>query len=212
MKRGKIDENEQRKVLQMYENVRRVIVEIASVPMIVFMLAGIGLGVVGIFKRKAYYNSHSQSFTMWKAIGFSFYIQLLFLVLSCATYGIIGIADIIAIPFGNPMEASALIEKIVVILLTPVLTFGWIKGYKKISEKINALAEKEKALKEANAEGIDPYYAGDMVDGKKMQMRMYMAGMGSVCLFFIKVMFCWFIFAMWVLSIVGIFSRKSGDI
>lgn len=196
----------------MYETIQNVIGGIGGCIVTVFMLAGMALGIVGIFKRKAYYASHNQSFTMWKAVGFSFYIQLLFLLLACAVSGIMGIIGIIAILFGNPMETSILIQNIVLILLTPALTYGWIKGYKKISEKINVLAEKDKELKEAKTEGIDWLYENDIVDGKKMQMRMYMAGMGSVCMFFLKVMFCWLFFAMWVLSIVGIFSRKSGDI
>lgn len=193
----------------MYEKIQMAAGVVGGIPIFLVIIIGLILSFIGLFKRKEYYQSHRQTFTMWQAIGFVLYMQLMILLLVWIEYAISLIIALMAIPFGRPMEFAYIIESIAMVLLTPVLIYAWIIGYKKISKKIEDLAKADKELKEARSIGIEDVYMNDIVDGKKLQLRMFIAGAGSMFMCYLKVLFWWTILIAIVLRIMGVFNSRD---
>lgn len=171
----------------------------------IIWLVVFALGIVGIFKRKHYYFKHSQSFGVGKAVGFSLYLLIGVFIVSSICFIPFEIALIIENILGyNSTEIEmSLLAIVLLISFTLIISYLWYLGYKVISRKINAMTEAEHVYLMEEFETYNSALKPELIDSKKMQFRMCLAGMGSITMFWIKLFFWWIIVVPFIWNIIS---------
>lgn len=177
----------------------------------VIWLTVLVFGIVGIFKRKNYYVEHSHSFHVGKAVGFSLYLLLGFFLANFICFIPFEIALMIenlsgsnasGIEYGTP-------SLIGVVIITLLGAYMWYLGYKAISRKIDEMTEAEHIYLMEDFQTHNSALKPELIDSKKMRFRMWLAGIGSITMFWVKVFFWWFVVFHVVMSIISIFSNDE---